>query len=130
MATGLTEGRRKMEDGRWKMEGERILHLPSSILLIALVLTPHLASAVDPVVAKLEAERVAVVAKVAPAVVAIFSPGGGGGGSGVLVTADGFALTNFHVTNGAGAFMKCGLNDGSLYDAVLVGIDPTGDVAL
>jgi S1-C subfamily serine protease len=73
---------------------------------------------------------VAVVARVSPAVVAIFSPGGGGGGSGVLVTADGFALTNFHVTNGAGVFMKCGLGDGTLYDAVLVGIDPTGDVAL
>jgi hypothetical protein len=26
--------------------------------------------------------------------------------------------------------MKCGLNDGVLYDAVIVGIDPTGDVAL
>jgi S1-C subfamily serine protease len=26
--------------------------------------------------------------------------------------------------------MKCGLNDGNLYDAVIVGIDPTGDVAL
>jgi S1-C subfamily serine protease len=88
------------------------------------------ARAVDPSVAQSEAERVAVVARVAPAVVAIFSPGGGGGGSGVLVTADGFALTNFHVTNGAGHFMKCGLADGVLYDAVIVGIDPTGDVAL
>jgi hypothetical protein len=26
--------------------------------------------------------------------------------------------------------MKCGLNDGKLYDAVIVGIDPTGDIAL
>ncbi len=26
--------------------------------------------------------------------------------------------------------MKCGLNDGKLYDAVIVGIDPVGDVAL
>ncbi len=26
--------------------------------------------------------------------------------------------------------MKCGLNDGQLYDAVVVGLDPTGDVAL
>ena len=34
------------------------------------------------------------------------------------------------MTSGAGDFMKCGLNDGSLYDAVIVGIDPTGDVAL
>lgn len=75
-------------------------------------------------------KRIAVVEKVAPAVVAIFGPGGGGGGSGVLISADGFALTNYHVTSGAGDFMKCGLNDGKLYDAVIVGIDPTGDVAL
>ena len=26
--------------------------------------------------------------------------------------------------------MKCSMNDGKLYDAVIVGIDPTGDVAL
>lgn len=26
--------------------------------------------------------------------------------------------------------MRCGMNDGKLYDAVIVGIDPTGDVAL
>ena len=77
-----------------------------------------------------QAARVGVVRKCAPSVVAIFGPGGGGGGSGVLITPDGFALTNFHVTSGAGDFMKCGLNNGELYDAVIVGIDPTGDVAL
>lgn len=87
-------------------------------------------SAIDPVVLEAQAKRVAVVEKVAPAVVAIFGPGGGGGGSGVLITPDGLALTNYHVTSGAGDFMKCGLNDGKLYDAVIVGIDPTGDVAL
>ncbi|MFN0055740.1 MAG: S1C family serine protease [Planctomycetales bacterium] len=86
--------------------------------------------AADPVVAQSEADRIAVVAQVTPSVVAIFGPEGAGGGSGVLITPDGFALTNFHVTNGAGTFMKCGLSDGVLYDAVLVGIDPTGDVAL
>jgi serine protease Do len=74
--------------------------------------------------------RVEVVRRIAPSVVAIFSSDGNGGGSGVLVTADGYALTNFHVTSACGDFMKCGLNDGRLYDAVIVGIDPTGDVAL
>ncbi|MFN9196688.1 MAG: S1C family serine protease [Planctomycetaceae bacterium] len=86
--------------------------------------------AADPDVLAEQAARVAVVQKCAPSVVAIFGPGGGGGGSGVLITPDGFALTNFHVTSGAGDFMKCGLNNGELYDAVIVGIDPTGDVAL
>lgn len=90
----------------------------------------HTARAIDPDVLEAERQRVAVVEKVAPSVVAIFSPGGAGGGSGVLITADGYALTNHHVTSGAGNFMKCGLNDGVLYDAVIAGIDPTGDVAL
>ncbi|MEO1999144.1 MAG: trypsin-like peptidase domain-containing protein, partial [Planctomycetaceae bacterium] len=88
------------------------------------------AKAVDPAVVEAERSRVAVVEKVASSVVAIFARGGAGGGSGVLISADGYALSNFHVTRGAGDFMKCGLNDGKLYDAVIVGIDPTGDVAL
>jgi S1-C subfamily serine protease len=86
--------------------------------------------AVDSAVLEAQQRRVAVVQKVAAAVCAIFPPGGGGGGSGVIISADGYALTNFHVTRGAGNWMKCGLNDGVLYDAVIVGIDPTGDVAL
>src|SRR5438034_6522388 len=81
-------------------------------------------------VLKAEAERVAVVEKVKPAVVAVFASGGKGGGSGVLTTPDGYALTNFHVVAGTGAIMQCGLADGVLYDAVLVGIDKVGDVAL
>eukprot|EP00913_Durusdinium_trenchii_P023376 g21954.t1 len=86
--------------------------------------------AVDPEVIAAQKRRVAVVEKVATSVVAIFAKGGRGGGSGVLISPDGYALTNFHVTRGAGNFMKCGLNDGKLYDAVIVGIDPTGDVAM
>jgi S1-C subfamily serine protease len=88
------------------------------------------AFAVDPVVLQAERERVEVVQRIAPSVVAIFTSSGDGGGSGVLISSDGYALSNFHVTSGAGEFMKCGLNDGRLYDAVIVGIDPTGDVAL
>jgi len=107
-----------------------MLKICNRLLILVLLFTPRAAFAVDPDVAQAEQARVAVVAQVSPAVVAIFSPGGQGGGSGVLITSDGYALTNFHVTNGAGTFMKCGLADGVLYDAVIVGIDPTGDVAL
>ena len=88
------------------------------------------ASAAEPQVREAELKRVEVIERVAPTVVAVFAKGGAGGGSGVLISKDGFALTNFHVVSGLGSFMKCGLNDGVLYDAVLVGIDPTGDVAL
>lgn len=84
----------------------------------------------EPEVLLAQQQRVDVVQKAAPAVVAIFSPDGNGGGSGVLISPDGYALSNYHVTSACGDFMKCGLNDGVLYDAVIVGIDPTGDVAL
>src|SRR5262245_44638457 len=77
-----------------------------------------------------ETGRVGVINKVRPAVVAIYARGGQGGGSGVLIDKDGYALTNFHVVQGAGPVMQCGLPDGILYDAVLVGLDKVGDVAL
>ncbi|MDZ4657908.1 MAG: trypsin-like peptidase domain-containing protein [Bythopirellula sp.] len=83
-----------------------------------------------PQVLATEAERVKVVKRASTAAVAIFEGSGQGGGSGVIISPDGFALTNFHVVAPCGAAMKCGLNDGQLYDAVVVGIDPVGDVAL
>jgi S1-C subfamily serine protease len=85
---------------------------------------------VDPRVLEAESARVAVVERASRATVAIFANGGQGGGSGVVISPDGYALSNFHVTHEAGAAMKCGMADGKLYDAVIVGLDPTGDVAL
>lgn len=101
-----------------------------AVLIAAITLSVRPAQAVDDQVVQAQQGRIAVVKKVAPTVVAIFSSDGGGGGSGVLISPDGYALSNFHVTDACGEFMKCGLNDGVLYDAVIVGIDPTGDVAL
>ncbi len=98
--------------------------------LLLVVGLSHRLQAADPAVVTAESARIAMIEKVAPSVVAIFASSGQGGGSGVLITKDGYALSNFHVTRGSGTFMKCGLNDGKLYDAVIVGIDPTGDVAL
>ena len=85
---------------------------------------------VPPEVRAAQAERAALIADLAPSVVAIFGREGNGGGSGVLISADGWCVTNFHVTDGSGDFMKCGLNDGNVYDAVVCGTDPVGDVAL
>src|SRR6478672_6793072 len=76
-----------------------------------------------------ESRRVEIVAKVRPAVVAVFSANMDGGGSGVVIDPAGFALTNFHVVD-EGKVFKCGLADGVLYDAVVVGLDKVGDVAL
>ena len=77
-----------------------------------------------------EAARIETIQRASLSTVAIFDGSGQGGGSGVLISPDGFALTNFHVTAPCGPAMKCGLNNGELYDAVIVGIDPVGDVAL
>src|SRR5690242_19367874 len=98
--------------------------------LAALALTAAIASAQPALALKQEAERVAVIQKVKPAVVAVFARGGQGGGTGVLISDDGFALTNFHVVQPTGPTMQCGLADGILYDGVLVGWDKVGDVAL
>jgi S1-C subfamily serine protease len=77
-----------------------------------------------------ELQRIQVIGRVKPTVVAIFTRGGQNGGTGVLISADGYALTNFHVVQPCGPTMQCGLPDGVLYDAVLVGLDKVGDVAL
>lgn len=87
-------------------------------------------AAVDPAVLEAERERVAAIERVRSTVLAVFPASGEGGGSGVVISADGYALTNFHVVSGAGEHLKCGMADGKLYDAVLVGLDPTGDIAL
>jgi S1-C subfamily serine protease len=101
-----------------------------SVLSLLVVALPNTLFAVDDLVRAAEQSRVELVQRLAPTVVAVFAKSGAGGGSGVLISKEGFALSNFHVVQGMGPFMKCGLNDGVLYDAVLVGIDPTGDVAL
>src|SRR5262245_44323486 len=85
---------------------------------------------IDKSVIQAEQDRIAAVKKASVSVLAIFSPGGQGGGSGVIISPDGYALTNFHVAKPCGDFMKCGMNDGKLYDAVIVGLDPVGDVAM
>jgi len=108
-----------------------LLLLAASVLLLA----PALSRAVELDKRVLEAEnkRIAAVDKVRMSVLAIFAPGFNNGGSGVVISEDGYALTNFHVVMAPGTLMttmKCGLPDGKLYDAVLVGIDKVGDVAL
>jgi len=105
-----------------------------SLVSIALVLLTTLRLAAETEVPKivLEAEqaRIAAIQKAVRTAVAVFANEGNGGGSGVVISPDGYTLTNFHVAQPAGSYMKCGMADGRLYDAVIVGIDPTGDVAL
>ncbi|OHB71266.1 MAG: serine protease, partial [Planctomycetes bacterium RBG_13_63_9] len=107
------------------------LLVAAMVLLVSSVFGAEIASIdVDQAVLEAEAQRIAVMDRAKDSVLAIFARDGGGGGSGVVISPDGYALTNFHVVRPCGHAMKCGMADGQLYDAVLVGIDPTGDVAL
>ena len=98
--------------------------------LTCVVAAPAAAAEVASAVLDAQTQRIAVMDKAKDAVVAVFAPRGDNGGSGVVISPDGYALTNFHVVAPCGKSMKCGLADGRIYDAVIVGIDPVGDVAL
>ena len=100
------------------------------VFALALCVSRAWAIDVPPPVAAAEKDRIAAIAKATRSAVAIFTPDGNGGGSGVVITTDGYALSNFHVTSPVGDYLKCGMTDGKLYDAVIVSIDPTGDVAM
>jgi putative serine protease PepD len=77
-----------------------------------------------------------IAAKVVPSVVTIAatSTGGGGTGSGVVLTEDGYVVTNTHVVTLDGATgdasIRVTTSDGRVYDAEVVGTDPTYDLAV
>ena len=78
----------------------------------------------------------AAAAKAAPSVVTIYvsSGSGSGSGSGVVLSADGYVLTNNHVvtldSSTDQATVQVRTSDGTLYDASVVGTDPTSDLAV
>ena len=51
------------------------------------------------------------------------------GGSGVIISGDGYIVTNNHVVENA-TKLRVKLNDGTVYDAEIIGTDPTTDIAL
>ncbi|WP_425562239.1 S1C family serine protease [Leifsonia kafniensis] len=81
-------------------------------------------------------EVTAVAAKAAPSVVTInvTTANEGGTGSGVVLTEDGYILTNTHVVTLDGASadgtVKVTTHDGKIYDAKVIGTDPTTDLAV
>lgn len=78
----------------------------------------------------------AVAAKVVPSVVTISASAGssGGTGSGVILSDDGYVLTNTHVVTLDGQTGDASLSvttfDGRVYKAKVVGTDPTYDLAV
>lgn len=83
-----------------------------------------------PAVLAAQQQRIEAMRRASLATVGVFGVDGQGGGSGVCITPDGYVLTNFHVSSPFGHRMRCGLNDGKMYEAVVAGIDPTGDLAV
>ena len=81
-------------------------------------------------------EVTAVAAKVVPSVVTISasSSNGAGTGSGVILSEDGYVLTNTHVVTLDGATadptLSVTTSDGKVYGATIVGTDPTYDLAV
>ncbi len=72
-----------------------------------------------------------VADKVLPSVVSVIavSDTSGGEGSGVILTGDGYILTNNHVVTGA-TDLTVRFNDGSTATAKIIGTDPTSDLAV
>lgn len=68
------------------------------------------------------------VEKVGPAVVTVVNVGQGSG-SGVIISSDGFIITNNHVVEGGRRYQVI-FRDGQKVDATLVGTDPLADVAV
>ena len=81
-------------------------------------------------------QTTAIAAKVVPSVVTIEASGtnGAGTGSGVVLTNDGYVVTNTHVVTldgaTADATIRVSTSDGRVYDADVVGTDPTYDLAV
>jgi putative serine protease PepD len=78
----------------------------------------------------------AAAAKASPSVVTVYvtSTAGSGSGSGVVLSDDGYVLTNNHVvtldSSTDSATVQVRTSDGTLYDATVVGTDPTSDLAV
>lgn len=120
---------------RYRMARQIVAACGLGLILLAMSATvvPAVADdtvAVPPEVIEAQSQRIEVMRRCAAATVSVFGLDGGGGGSGVLISADGYALTNYHVSSACGDHMRCGLNDGKMYDAVIVGVDAVGDVSL
>lgn len=81
-------------------------------------------------------QTTAIAAKVVPSVVTIEATGSSaaGTGSGVVLTEDGYVVTNTHVVTLDGATgdatVRVTTSDGRVYDAEVVGTDPTYDLAV
>src|SRR5665648_735987 len=112
----------------WSLADNGALTRPSA----AATATPEAGPAVVPASSTTtQPDWQAVADAVRPSVVAIAvqTAAGSGEGSGVIIDAAGHVLTNDHVA-GSAQQLKVTLADGRVFDATLVGADPTTDLAV
>jgi S1-C subfamily serine protease len=80
------------------------------------------------------ADAGAIAAKISPAIVNITVSNditsSGGAATGIVLTSDGYVLTNNHVVNGSTDIKATDVGNGQTYTATVVGYDVTHDIAL
>ena len=80
------------------------------------------------------ADANAIAAKISPAIVNITVSNditsSGGAATGIVLTSDGYVLTNNHVVNGSTDIRATDVGNGQTYTAAVVGYDVTRDIAL
>ena len=122
-----------MRSGRWlAIDGRAVAGGACLLAVLTVCMQPVAMHAADlpPSVVAAEKQRIDAIERASRTAVSVFESSGKGGGSGVVISPDGYALTNFHVTQPCGDYMRCSMADGQLYDAVIVSIDPVGDVEI
>jgi serine protease Do len=84
---------------------------------------------------KVQQRRISLIKRMTPTVISVFRVNqrtgelAAGTGSGVIISSDGYALTNFHVTRKTRS-LRVGCPGGKVLEAQLCGLDRTGDIAL
>jgi S1-C subfamily serine protease len=107
-----------------------------SLTVFSILSLPSVALEDDSIIYSLEKSFIQAAKLIKPAVVHIEIGGGGrsffngGVGSGVIVSSDGYILTNNHVVSRAAGSIKVSLADGREFDAEVVGLDPSTDLAV
>ncbi|MBP7935466.1 MAG: trypsin-like peptidase domain-containing protein [Phycisphaerae bacterium] len=134
---GNSELRKLLADPDAALSRCSVRRFPFRLILLPLVLVafvslhPPVSAEASPVVRATEQRRIETIARASRSAVCIFLDEGEAG-SGVVICPDGHGLTNFHVIAGILKTRRAfgGLSDGKRYPLEVLGIDPTGDMAM